>query len=96
MKKIGKPPLLSEVTKERLRRCGHSVLKDCTNEVWSRDVGFRSLKIDSSNMADVYYSPDDLTKANIDLFVENVKSDRLPDDLVNFDQHRADPSPQAG
>lgn len=47
-----------------------------------RDLGFRVLKIDSSNMADVYYTPDALDKAHLDLFVENIKPDRTPEDLL--------------
>lgn len=46
------------------------------------DVGFRVLKIDTSNMADVYYTPDALDKANLDLFVDNIKPDRTPEDLL--------------
>jgi adenine-specific DNA-methyltransferase len=46
------------------------------------DVGFRSLKIDTSNMADVYYAPDVLDKANLDLFVDNIKPDRTAEDLL--------------
>ncbi|WP_017915262.1 site-specific DNA-methyltransferase [Xanthomonas sacchari] len=44
--------------------------------------GFRVLKIDSSNMADVYYAPDTLDKANLDLFVDNIKPDRTAEDLL--------------
>ncbi len=47
-----------------------------------RDLGFRVLKIDTSNMADVYYAPDTLEMANLDLFVENIKPDRTPEDLL--------------
>jgi len=46
------------------------------------DLGFRVLKIDTSNMADVYYSPDALDKANLDLFVDNIKPDRTAEDLL--------------
>jgi adenine-specific DNA-methyltransferase len=46
------------------------------------DVGFRVLKIDTSNMADVYYAPDALDKANLDLFVDNIKPDRTAEDLL--------------
>ena len=46
----------------------------------SLDVGFRVLKVDSSNMEDVYYSPDDLHKQ--DLFQDNVKPDRTAEDLL--------------
>lgn len=40
------------------------------------------LKIDASNMADVYYTPDALDKAKVDLFVDNIKPDRTPEDLL--------------
>jgi adenine-specific DNA-methyltransferase len=46
----------------------------------SLDVGFRVLKVDSSNMQDVYYSPDDLHKQ--DLFQDNVKPNRTAEDLL--------------
>ncbi|USC57559.1 hypothetical protein NE241_06130 [Klebsiella pneumoniae] len=47
-----------------------------------KDIGFRTLKIDTSNMADVYYAPDALHEANLDLFVDNIKPDRTPEDLL--------------
>jgi adenine-specific DNA-methyltransferase len=46
------------------------------------DIGFRVLKIDSSNMADVYYTPDDLKQAQLELFTDNIKPDRTPEDLL--------------
>lgn len=46
------------------------------------DVGFRVLKIDSSNMADVYYQPDELTQDTLALHVDNLKPDRKPEDLL--------------
>ncbi|KDE33643.1 DNA methyltransferase [Kosakonia radicincitans UMEnt01/12] len=46
------------------------------------DLGFRVLKIESSNMADVYYLPDALDNAKFDLFVDNIKPDRTPEDLL--------------
>lgn len=52
------------------------------HESWSRDVGFRVLKIDTSNLADVYYAPDALNKDNLNLFVDNIKPDRTPEDLL--------------
>lgn len=73
---------IASITKERLRRCGVELLNSGGNESWRRDIGFRVLKIDTSNMADVYYQPDALDKANLDLFVENIKSDRTPEDLL--------------
>lgn len=47
-----------------------------------QDLGFRVLKIDTSNMADVFYAPDALDKANLDMFVDNIKPDRTPEDLL--------------
>ena len=46
----------------------------------SLDIGFRVLKIDSSNMQDVYYSPENVHKQN--LFQDNVKPDRTAEDLL--------------
>ncbi len=47
-----------------------------------QDVGFRVLKIDSSNMAEIFYSPDELDKVKFDMFVDNIKPDRTPEDLL--------------
>ena len=79
---IGKPHLLTEISKERIRRAGKKILEEAYNENWNKDVGFRTLKIDTSNMADVYYAPDALDKAKFDLFVDNIKPDRSPEDLL--------------
>lgn len=46
------------------------------------DIGFRVYKLDSSNMQDVYYRPQDYKQANLDLFADNVKEGRTPMDLV--------------
>jgi adenine-specific DNA-methyltransferase len=46
------------------------------------DIGFRVLKIDSSNMADVYYQPDELTQDTLSLHVDNLKPGRSPEDLL--------------
>ncbi|MNF70097.1 DNA methylase [compost metagenome] len=73
---------ISDVTKERLRRIGKHVLSCESNSNWNKDIGFRVLKVDTSNLADVYYTPDSLDMANLDLFVENIKSDRTPEDLL--------------
>lgn len=47
-----------------------------------QDLGFRVLKIDSSNMADVFYAADALEKLNIEMFVDNIKPDRTSEDLL--------------
>jgi adenine-specific DNA-methyltransferase len=73
---------ISDITKERIRRAGKEVLNDQLNTDWSLDVGFRVLRIDTSNMSDVYYSPDNLLKTDFGLFVDNIKPDRTPEDLL--------------
>lgn len=80
--KKARPQLLSEVTKERIRKAGEATLKDSSHEGWKKDIGFRVLKIDTSNMADVYCAPDALEKAKLELFVDNIKPDRTPEDLL--------------
>lgn len=52
------------------------------SSAWKQDAGFRVLKIDSSNMSEIFYSPDALEKPNLDMFVDNIKSDRTPEDLL--------------
>ena len=69
---------IAEVSKERIRRAGKQIKKNAPQV----DTGFRVFKIDTSNMADVYYAPDALDKANLDLFVDNIKPDRTPEDLL--------------
>lgn len=73
---------IAEISKERIRRAGKKALTCANDNGWNRDVGFRVMKIDTSNLADVYYSPDDLDKASLDLFVDNIKPDRSPEDLL--------------
>lgn len=46
------------------------------------DIGFRVLKLDSSNMKDVYYSPSDTEQTNLLDLVSNIKEDRSPEDLL--------------
>ncbi|MDI3829302.1 site-specific DNA-methyltransferase [Pseudomonas aeruginosa] len=69
---------IADIARERIRRVGDQ-FRSSDAKV---DVGFRSLKIDTSNMADVYYAPDALDKANLDLFVDNIKPDRTAEDLL--------------
>lgn len=71
---------ICEIGKERIRRAGKKVKEEAGLKGQDLDIGFRVLKIDSSNMQDVYYSPDDLHKQ--DLFQDNVKADRTAEDLL--------------
>ncbi|HAM5031481.1 TPA: site-specific DNA-methyltransferase [Escherichia coli] len=84
-KKLGYS-VVSEIGKNRIRRAAKKIREEFSEILATRntelDLGFRLLKVDTSNMADVYYSPDVLGKANLDLFVDNIKPDRTPEDLL--------------
>lgn len=77
LKGKGYSPNIAQLSKERIRLCGQKF-----REYGGVDVGFRALTIDTSNMTDVYYSPDALEKPNLDMFVDNIKPDRTPEDLL--------------
>lgn len=84
-KKLGYS-VVSEIGKNRIRRAAKKIREEFSEILATRntelDLGFRLLKVDTSNMADVYYSPDVLEKANLDLFVDNIKPDRTPEALL--------------
>ena len=73
---------LSELSKERIRRAGKKILEENPERVGKLDVGFRVLKIDSSNMKDVYYAPGELTQGSLLDAVEHIKPDRTAEDLL--------------
>lgn len=73
---------VADLSKERIRRAGVKILEGDTHSDWNKDVGFRVLKIDSSNMADVYYTPDATTQADLLTRVDNIKEGRSPEDLL--------------
>ena len=75
------PFLLSEVAKERIRRAGAKI-KDENPEANDLDTGFRVLKIDSSNMNEVHYTPDAVAKADLLDQIEHIKPDRTSEDLL--------------
>ncbi|MCI5038465.1 MAG: site-specific DNA-methyltransferase [Donghicola eburneus] len=73
---------IAEISKERIRRAGQKILEGECHPDWNKDVGFRVLKIDSSNMADVFYTPDQTSQADLLSRVDNVKPDRTGEDLL--------------
>ena len=73
---------ICEIGKERIRRAGKKIKEGNPLTTQNLDTGFRVLKLDSSNMQDVYYSPADTTQSNIFNLVDNVKEDRTPEDLL--------------
>ncbi|MDO5764186.1 MAG: site-specific DNA-methyltransferase [Elusimicrobiales bacterium] len=73
---------ICEIGKERIRRAGQKIKDENPLTTQDLDIGFRVLKLDSSNMEDVYYTPKEYMDKEISLFVDNVKSDRSSEDLL--------------
>ena len=71
---------ICEIGKERIRRAGKKIKEEAGLSTQNLDTGFRVLKLDSSNMEDVYYTPQEFELQS--LFNENVKSDRTNEDLL--------------
>ena len=73
---------ICEIGKERIRRAGKKVKEENADKegIDKLDIGFRVLKLDSSNMNDVYYTPQQFNMQ--DLFEENIKPDRTAEDLL--------------
>ena len=79
---------ICEIGKERIRRAGKKIVEEqkakqgdlFSDEPKKIDVGFRVLKLDSSNMENVYYTPSEFTEN--DLFTDNIKPDRKDEDLL--------------
>ena len=71
---------ICEIGKERIRRAGKKVKEEAGEKADKLDIGFRVLKLDSSNMEDVYYTPGEFVVD--DLFSENIKADRTSEDLL--------------
>ena len=70
---------ICEIGKERIRRAGKKI-KEEHPEAKDLDIGFRVLKLDSSNMKDVFYTPSRVTQTNLFDSAENIKEDRLEND----------------
>jgi adenine-specific DNA-methyltransferase len=75
---------ISDICKQRIRIIGKKMevekTKSCSDT--QLDFGFRVLKIDTSNMKDVYYNPDSIKQADIFNQIDNIKNDRSPEDLL--------------
>ena len=73
---------ICEIGQERIRRAGKKIKEDGGLTTQDLDVGFRVLKLDSSNMQEVYYNPSAMTQDILAMTVDNVKADRTPLDLL--------------
>lgn len=79
---INKPHTICEIGKERIRRAGAKIKADSPLTTQHLDTGFRVLKLDSSNMKDVFYSPKETSQLELFRYVDNVKDDRTSEDLL--------------
>ncbi|MFT4073187.1 MAG: site-specific DNA-methyltransferase [Dysgonamonadaceae bacterium] len=84
---------ICEIGKERIRRAGKKIKEEkrakaekagmFANFEDTQDYGFRVYRLDSSNMEDVYYRPQDYKQETLDMFANNIKPDRSADDLLS-------------
>lgn len=73
---------ICEIGKERIRRAGKKIKEESPLTTQDLDIGFRVLKLDSTNMENIYYSPKDISQADLFSQVDNVKPDRTGEDLL--------------
>lgn len=73
---------ICEIGEERIRRAGKKIKEESPLTTADLDIGFRVFKVDSSNMEDVYYRPADYNQGQMELFADNIKPDRTPEDLL--------------
>jgi adenine-specific DNA-methyltransferase len=79
---INAPQTIAELTKERIRRVGTKIRAANATTAPNLDIGFRVLKIDTSNMKDVYYAPDEVKQGQLEMLTDNIKDDRTQEDLL--------------
>ena len=73
---------ICEIGKERIRRSGQKIKDESGMMATELDTGFRVLKLDSSNMKDVFYNPAEYEISMFDMLTDNIKEDRTPEDLL--------------
>lgn len=73
---------ICEIGKERIRRAGKKIIEENPEVADKLDIGFRVLKLDSSNMKDVYYNPNEYTQDMLSHLESNIKDDRTSEDLL--------------
>ena len=79
---IGAAHNICEIGKERIRRAGDKIKSESPMTTQDLDIGFRVLKLDDTNMKDVYYAPDDYDQGMIAALESNIKDDRTDLDLL--------------
>ncbi len=73
---------ICQIGEERIRRAGKKVKEEAGLQGQNLDTGFRVLKLDSSNMEDVFYTPNKFEPSLLDSLVDNIKADRSGEDLL--------------
>ena len=73
---------ICEIGKERIRRAGDKIKSESPLTTQDLDIGFRVLKLDDTNMKDVYYAPDDYDQGMLAALESNIKEDRTDLDLL--------------
>lgn len=73
---------ICDVGEERLRRVGKIIKEESPLTTGNLDIGFRVFRVDTTNMEDVYYRPADYNQGQMQLFANNIKADRTPEDLL--------------
>ena len=70
---------ICDIGEERIRRAGKKIKEETGADI---DYGFRCFTVDSSNMKDVYYRPNDIDQLTLEDYADNIKADRTPEDLL--------------
>lgn len=70
---------ICEIGEERIRKAAKKIKEETNADI---DYGFRVYKLDSSNMNDVYYKPNDISQGQLDMFELNIKEDRTTEDIL--------------
>lgn len=78
----GYKPTICSIAKERIRRAGDKIKSESPMTTQDLDVGFRVLKLDDTNMKDVYYAPADYQQTLLEQLESNIKEDRTDLDLL--------------
>ena len=78
----GYEPTICSIAEERIRRAGDKIKSESPTTTQDLDIGFRVLKLDDTNMKDVYYAPDDYDQGMLAGLESNIKDDRTDLDLL--------------
>ena len=73
---------ICEIGKERIRRAGKKIKEESPLTTQNLDTGFRVFRVDSSNYEEVEHTPKEWNQDQLDLFLNNIKSDRTDLDLL--------------